>query len=73
MYIQRDEKVTQFRDYNFQLMVNLNKVYSIELYEKQTLFFYIQNTRPIAWKYETEKDVNAAADKIRQIASVEIV
>lgn len=48
MYIQRDKKVTQFRDYNFQLMVNLNKVYSIELYEKKTLFFYIQNTRPIA-------------------------
>lgn len=73
MFIQRDKKVTQFRDYNFQLMVNLNKVYSIELYENKTLFFYIQNTRPIAWKYETEKDVNTALDKIRQIASVSIV
>jgi len=69
MIIEKSKDVKSFRDYGCQQLINLNKVYAFELYERKILFFYITNSKPIAWKYKSEQKALETLEEIKRLIS----
>ena len=73
MYIKKSKNTISFRQYGCPRLINLDKVCYIELYEKQSIFFYFINKSPVVWKYNNEQIALEALKEIENVIDANVL